>query len=200
MTPDDPQLRMLKVGPMAGHGTSELPADEHEPMRAGDELREEIQEAREQLGDTVESLARAYVRARVNERIKRTFGRTDSSQQNSERIPDDRPVSELTKLASEQAAKLVRSEIRLAQLELHERTKHARLGLVLCGVGGVLAFLAAGAVVAALVLTLASRGRRPWVAAVIVSAALLAAAAAAALTGRSLIEQAREERRQGLRS
>lgn len=157
-------------------------------------LRAEVQAAREQLGDTVEALARAYVRARVNERIKRTFARSDSTP-HPERMHDDRPVSELTNLASEQATKLVRSEVRLAQLELQERTKHARSGLVLVGAGGVVAVLAAGASVAALILLVAASGRRPWVAAACVAAALLTAAVAMGLSGRRLVQQAREERR-----
>lgn len=116
MIPEDPQLRMLEVGIAGRRGASESPLPEKEPAGAPDELRDEIHRTREQLGDTVESLARAYIRERFNERIKRTFARGDTAPQN-DRTPDNRPVSELTKLASELAARLVRAEIRLAHLD-----------------------------------------------------------------------------------
>lgn len=194
MTTDQPPVQTLEdKGQSPGSATDGATTGDGQ-VPAATALRAEIQVTREQLGDTVEALARAYVKARVNERIKRTFARADTTQ-HAERAHDDRPVSELTNLASEQAAKLVRSEVRLAQLELQERTKHARPGLVLVGAAGFAAALAAGASVAALILLVAAGGRRPWVAAAYVAAALLIAAVAMGLSGRRLVQQARAERR-----
>jgi uncharacterized membrane protein YqjE len=102
---------------------------------------------------------------------------------------EELPVGELVKQASEQTAKLVRSEIRLAQLELQEKAKHAGIGAGLFGAAGVVALFGAGALVATAILALATTVD-DWLAALIVGAALLAVAGVMALTGKKQVEQA----------
>jgi membrane protein len=102
---------------------------------------------------------------------------------------EDLPVGELVKQASEQTAKLVRSEIRLAQLELQEKAKHAGIGAGLFGAAGVVALFGAGALVATAILALATTVD-DWLAALIVGAALLAVAGVMGLTGKKQVEQA----------
>src|SRR3954451_7621274 len=51
----------------------------------------------------------------------------------------DRPLGELVQQASQQTAKLVRQEIRLAQVELQEKGKRAGIGIGAFGSAGVIA-------------------------------------------------------------
>jgi uncharacterized membrane protein YqjE len=101
----------------------------------------------------------------------------------------DRPLGELVQQASQQTAKLVRQEIRLAQLELQEKGKRAGIGIGAFGSAGVVATYASGALVAATVMLLAT-AIEPWVAATIVGVALLAVAAVLALFGKKQVDRA----------
>jgi len=103
---------------------------------------------------------------------------------------DEESVGELVKQASEQTAKLVRSEIRLAQLELQQKAKHASLGVGLFGGAGVVALLGVGAIVAMAILLLATALDHDWLAALIVAVALFAVAGVMALAGKKQVEQA----------
>jgi len=47
--------------------------------------------------------------------------------------PTDLPVGELLKRASEQTSRLVREELRLAQLEMQQKAKHAGIGAGMLG-------------------------------------------------------------------
>jgi len=97
---------------------------------------------------------------------------------------DEESVGELVKQASEQTAKLVRSEIRLAQLELQQKAKHASIGVGLFGGAGVVALLGVGAIVAMAILLLATALDHDWLAALIVAVALFAVAGVMALAGK----------------
>jgi putative superfamily III holin-X len=99
------------------------------------------------------------------------------------------PTGELVKQLSEQAARLVREELRLAQLEMTEKGKRAGLGAGLFGGAGLVALYGAGALVAAAVAALAL-ALPVWAAAVIVGVALLAVAGVLALVGKKQVSQA----------
>lgn len=108
---------------------------------------------------------------------------------NGQATRDDRPVGELVRQAAEQTATLVRDELRLAQLELQEKGRHAGLGAGMFGGAGLVAFYAGGALIAGVILLLAT-AVDPWVAALIVAAVLFTAAGILALTGKKQIDQA----------
>ena len=101
----------------------------------------------------------------------------------------DKPVAELIQQATRQTQTLVRDEIRLAQLELTEKGKKAGLGAGMFGGAGGLAIYGFGALVAGLILLLAT-AVDGWAAAFIVSAALFAGAGVLALTGKKKIDEA----------
>jgi uncharacterized membrane protein YqjE len=101
----------------------------------------------------------------------------------------DKPVGELLQQLSDQTATLVRQEIRLAQLELQEKGKRAGLGAGMFGGAGLVALYGVGALIAAIVLLLAT-AMEAWLAALIVAVALLLVAGVLALTGKKQVEQA----------
>ncbi len=110
-------------------------------------------------------------------------------EQELHRAPSDLPVGELLKRASEQTSRLVREELRLAQLELQQKAKHAGIGVGLFGAAGVVALFGAAVLVAFVVLLLAT-AMDAWLAALIVAVVLLAAAGAMALAGKSQVAEA----------
>lgn len=101
----------------------------------------------------------------------------------------DRPVGELVQQLSQQTATLVREELQLAQLEMKEKGKRAGIGAGLFGGAGVIAVYGGGALVATLILVLATF-LEPWIAALIVTVVLFAIAGVLALTGKKEVEQA----------
>ena len=101
----------------------------------------------------------------------------------------DRPVSELVQQASQQTASLVRQEIRLAQLELQEKGKRAGIGAGAFGGAGLVALYGAGALVAALIMLIAT-AIEPWVGGLIVGGVLLALAGALAVFGKQQVGRA----------
>lgn len=100
-----------------------------------------------------------------------------------------RSVSELLQQASEQTAKLVRQEIRLAQAELQEKGKRAGIGAGMFGGAGLVAAYGIGAVIAGVIMLLAT-AIAPWLAGLIVGFVLLLGAGALALSGKKQVEQA----------
>jgi uncharacterized membrane protein YqjE len=101
----------------------------------------------------------------------------------------DRPVGELVQELSQQTAALVRKEMRLAQVELQEKGKHAGIGAGMFGGAGVVALYGVGALIAAAIMLIAT-AIEPWVAGLIVGVVLLAVAGALALLGRKQVDQA----------
>jgi uncharacterized membrane protein YqjE len=101
----------------------------------------------------------------------------------------DQSVSELVQQLSNQTAALVRKEIRLAQLELQEKGKRAGIGAGMFGGSGLVALYGVGALIAAIVLGLAT-AVTAWLAALIVAVILFAVAGVLALTGKQQVEQA----------
>jgi uncharacterized membrane protein YqjE len=101
----------------------------------------------------------------------------------------ERPLAELVQRLMSQTQTLVRDEIRLAQLELQEKGKRAGIGAGLFGGAGVVSLFGFGALVACLVLLLAT-AVEAWIAALIVGAAVLVLAGVLALIGSAQVERA----------
>jgi Flp pilus assembly protein TadB len=101
----------------------------------------------------------------------------------------DRSTAELVKLASEQVSRLVRDELRLAQVELARKGKHAGIGVGLFGTAGFLALYGLAALFAAAALALALV-LPAWLATLIVAIVLLAIAGILALIGRGQVKRA----------
>ncbi|MEU4546382.1 phage holin family protein [Nonomuraea dietziae] len=98
-------------------------------------------------------------------------------------------TAELVSDLSAQLSQLVRSEMRLARLELAEKGKRAGFGAGLFGGAGVMAFYGGAALVAAVILLLTSV-LPAWAAAAIVAAALFVLAAILGLIGKKQVKQA----------
>jgi uncharacterized membrane protein YqjE len=101
----------------------------------------------------------------------------------------EQSVGELVQQVSQQTAELVRKEMRLAQVELQEKGKRAGISAGMFGGAGVVALYGVGAVVAAVIMLVAT-AIEPWVAALIVGVVLLASAGVVALLGKRQVEQA----------
>jgi Flp pilus assembly protein TadB len=102
---------------------------------------------------------------------------------------EDRPAGELVKDLSEQISRLVRDELRLAQLEMTRKGKQAGLGVGMFAGGGVFAWFGLGCLIACAVIAIAGV-IAAWLAALIVGVALLLLAAIAAMIGRSRLKKA----------
>ena len=101
----------------------------------------------------------------------------------------DRSIGELVKTLADQTSTLVRQEIELAKAEVTQKGKQAGKGAGLLIGAAVLGLLAAGTLVAFLVMLL--DGALPnWLSALIVGLVLAAIAAALAISGRNKVRQA----------
>jgi uncharacterized membrane protein YqjE len=114
---------------------------------------------------------------------------THSASSGAMSAPSDRTTGELVSALSEQTTRLIRDELRLAQLEMTEKGKKAGLGVGLFGGAGVIALYGLGCLVAAAVLGLAV-AMSPWLAAIIVAVVLFAVAGVAAMVGKREVAQA----------
>lgn len=101
---------------------------------------------------------------------------------------NDRPVGELIQQLSQQTATLVRQELQLAQVEMKEKGKRFGLGAGLFGGAGVVALYGVGALIATIILVLATF-LEAWLAALIVTVVLFAAAGVFALVGKKQVEE-----------
>jgi hypothetical protein len=101
----------------------------------------------------------------------------------------DATVGELARQLPEQISRLVREELRLAQLEMTQKGKRAGIGAGMLGGGGVIALYGVAAVVAAAILAL-TLVLPAWASALIVGGALLLVSAALAVLGRKRVQQA----------
>lgn len=101
----------------------------------------------------------------------------------------DATVGELARQLPEQISRLVREELRLAQLEMTQKGKRAGIGAGMLGGGGVIALYGVAAVLAAAILAL-TLVLPAWASALIVGGALLAVSAVLALAGRKQVQQA----------
>ena len=103
--------------------------------------------------------------------------------------PQDASVGELVSRMSEQTSRLVRDEMRLAQIEMTQKGKRAGIGLGMFGGAGLFAFFGFAALVTAAILGLA-KAVAGWLAAIIVGIVLFAIAGVAALLGKREVQQA----------
>ncbi len=101
----------------------------------------------------------------------------------------ERPLGELLKQLSEETATLVRQELELAKAEIATTGKRAGIGVGLVGAGGIIAFLAAGAFTAFLILVL-DTFMPAWLAALVVTLVYGAIAGVLALRGRDKVKDA----------
>lgn len=99
---------------------------------------------------------------------------------------EERSVGELVDVATIQMSRLLRDEMRLARLELHEKTGAAAKGAGLAGVGGLLLFYGGAAVLAAVVLAVALM-MPVWAAALSVGALLIVLGAALTTAGKKQV-------------
>ncbi len=97
--------------------------------------------------------------------------------------PSDESIGRLVSQISEQTSRLVRDEMKLAQLELGRKGKEVGIGAGLFGGAGVFALYGTGALVAAAIAGLATTFS-VWASALIVGAALFVLAGIAALVGK----------------
>jgi len=97
---------------------------------------------------------------------------------------EDASLGQLTGDLSQQVSRLVRDEIRLAQVEMRDKGRRFGKGAGLMGAGGVTAAFGFGCLVAAGVLAL-DLVLPTWLSAVIVGAALLIVAGVVGAAGRS---------------
>jgi uncharacterized membrane protein YqjE len=105
------------------------------------------------------------------------------------RRDSEKPLGELVQDLSRQTSTLIRQEMRLAQVELAEKGRHAGKGAGMFGGAGVVALYGVGALIAAAILGL-STVLEAWIAAAAIGAALLVIAGILALTGKKELEEA----------
>ncbi len=115
--------------------------------------------------------------------------RTSADSSSSADGRDKRSIAELVKHASEQVSILVKEEIKLARLELSNKSKRAGRGAGLLAGALLVALYALGVLVTAAVLGVAEVFQ-PWLAALIVGGGLLLLAIIFALIGKSQLKAA----------
>jgi len=98
-------------------------------------------------------------------------------------------TGELVSRLSSDVSRLVRDELRLAQLEGSGKAKKAGLGAGMFGAAGLLGLYGVGALIATAILALALT-MDAWLAALIVSVVLLVAAGVTALLGKKRVQEA----------
>lgn len=98
-------------------------------------------------------------------------------------------TGELVQRLAHDVTRLVKDELRLAQLEVSGKARRAGAGAGMFGAAGVVALYGAGALVACAVLALAMV-IDAWLSALLVGVVLLLVAGALALLGRGKVQQA----------
>ncbi|NMA78575.1 MAG: phage holin family protein [Actinomycetales bacterium] len=101
--------------------------------------------------------------------------------------PHDASVADLVDRLSEQTARLVRDELKLARAEYTDKAKQGGTAAGLFGAGAILAWFGVGTLLATLILVLAVF-LPAWAAALIVTAVVFLAAGIAALLGKKKAE------------
>jgi uncharacterized membrane protein YqjE len=107
----------------------------------------------------------------------------------SEHRTTDEPIGAVVHRLSEQIPELVRSEMRLAQVELTQKGKRAGLGIGMFSLAGLLAFFAVAVLIATAIIAL-DLVLPLWASALIVAGVLLIGALGAALGGKNELEHA----------
>ncbi len=114
---------------------------------------------------------------------------TDTTRSMAAPSTAERSAGDLVKDLSEQVSRLVRDELKLAQVEMTAKGKRAGAGAGLLGGAGLLAWYGAACLLAAAIIGLA-RVVPAWLAALIIGVVVLAAAGVAALLGRGELRHA----------
>lgn len=104
-------------------------------------------------------------------------------------VTEERSAGELVKDLSALVPRLVRDEIKLAQLEMTQKGKQMGIGAGAFAGAGLVALYAVGCLLACAIIAL-SGVVSAWLAALIVGVALLAIAGIAALVGKSRLSKA----------
>jgi hypothetical protein len=107
---------------------------------------------------------------------------------NSARTPAA-PTGDLVKQMTEQVSRLIRDELKLAEIEMTRKGARARRGIGIFGGSGVIALYAVGCLLAAAIAGIAT-AVSVWLAALIVGVVLLGVAGIGALAGRSQLKKA----------
>ncbi len=102
---------------------------------------------------------------------------------------DKASTSQLVTALTEQVSRLVRDEVRLAQVEVSQKAKRLGIGAGLLGGAGLFGFLGLAVLIAAAVLALALV-LPAWLAALIIAVVLLAIAGVLALVGKKDVAKA----------
>jgi Putative Actinobacterial Holin-X, holin superfamily III len=102
---------------------------------------------------------------------------------------EERSAGELVKELSELVPRLVRDEIKLAQVEMTQKGKQMGIGAGAFAGSGVIALYAVGCLLACAIIAI-SGVVAAWLAALIVGVALLAVSGVAALVGKSRLSKA----------
>ncbi len=129
------------------------------------------------------------VPAEVKEQRMSTTTTDDGSRVNAATDPAERSLGDLVKFVTEDLSHLVRSEIKLAQVEVTEKAKGVGAGIGAFGAAGVLALFGLGLLLTTAVLAL-SLVLAPWLAALIVAVVVFAVAGVAALLGKKKVTEA----------
>jgi Putative Actinobacterial Holin-X, holin superfamily III len=103
--------------------------------------------------------------------------------------PGNQSIAELIKQVSEESSRLLRGELKLAQVEMTEKAKTAGVGVGAFGAAAVLGWFALGCVLATTILALALV-LPAWLAALIVAVVVAIAAGIAALMGKKKVAEA----------
>ena len=112
----------------------------------------------------------------------------DGSGAHSVTDPADRSLGDLVKFVTEDLSHLIRSEIKLAQVEVTEKAKGVGAGIGAFGAAGVLALFGLGLLLTTAVLAL-SLVVAPWFAAPIVAVVVFVVAGIAALMGKKKVSE-----------
>jgi uncharacterized membrane protein YqjE len=101
----------------------------------------------------------------------------------------ERSAAELVMELSELVPRLVRDELKLAQIEMTHKGKQAGVGAGMLGGSGLIALYAIGCLLACVIIAI-SGVIAAWLSALIVGVALLAVSGVAALLGKSRLSKA----------
>ena len=101
----------------------------------------------------------------------------------------ERPIGELLKQLSNETTTLVKQELDLAKAEMAQKGQQAGKGAGMFGGAGILGFLAAASLTAALIMAI-DKATPNWVAALIVGVIYAAIAGILALQGRNKVREA----------
>ena len=114
---------------------------------------------------------------------------TSTSGNTGHTVHDDPTVGALVHDLTQQVPQLIRSELRLAQVEMTEKGKRAGLGIGMFSAAGLLAFFGLACVITTAILGLA-HALPDWLSALIVGVVLFVVAGIVALVGKKEVGQA----------